>query len=168
MSAAEALKVARAAGVSLGIDGDTLTLEAATAPPPTVLDLLARHKAGIIALLRPANDGWSGEDWLYFFDERAGIASSAGGLSREQAKARAFECCAVEWLNRNPVRSPPGRCLRCGQAEHSDDPLLPFGIESSGHAWLHSRCWPAWHAGRKAEAVAALAKLGITTSRTSR
>ncbi|HZR77001.1 hypothetical protein [Bradyrhizobium sp.] len=161
MSAAEALKVARAAGVRLGIDGDALALEAATAPPPAVLDLLAQHKAGIIALLRPANDGWSGEDWLSFFDERAGIASSAGRLSREQAKARAFECCVVEWLNRNPVRSPPSRCLGCGQTEHSRDPLLPFGTEPTGHAWLHSRCWPAWHESRKAKAVAELATIGV-------
>jgi hypothetical protein len=37
MSAAEALKAARAAGIGLGIDGDALTLEAVTAPPPAVL-----------------------------------------------------------------------------------------------------------------------------------
>jgi hypothetical protein len=166
MSAAEALKVARAAGVRLGIDGDALTLEAATAPPPTVLDLLARHKAGVITLLRPANDGWSGEDWLAHFDERTAIAESAGGLSRELAETRAFAACVVEWLNRNPARSPSGRCLGCGESERAHETLLPFGTNLTGHAWLHARCWPAWHAGRKAEAVAALAKLGITTSRT--
>jgi hypothetical protein len=38
---------------------------------------------------------------------------------------------------------------------------LPFGTADSGHAWLHSRCWPAWYAGRKAAAMAALARLGI-------
>jgi hypothetical protein len=167
VSAAEALKAARAAGVRLGIDGDALTLEAATAPPPAVLDLLARHKARIVALLRPTNDGWSGEDWLAFFDERVGIAEFDGGLSREQAEARAFAACVVEWLNRNPARSPSGRCLGCGGSEHNHDKLLPFGTEPTGHAWLHSRCWPAWHATRKAEAIAALAQLGIMTSRTS-
>jgi hypothetical protein len=30
--------------------------------------------------------------------------------------------------------------------------LLPFGAEPTGHAWLHSRCWDAWHTGRKSEA----------------
>lgn len=168
MSAAEALKAARAAGVRLGIDGDALTLEAATAPPPTVLDLLARYKAGIVALLRPANDGWSGQDWLAFFDERAGIAEFDGGLSREQAEPRAFAACVVEWLTRNPARSPSGRCLGCGGSEHAHDKLLPFGTEATGHAWLHSRCWPAWHAARKAEAIAALAAMGIEQPRTHR
>ena len=118
-----------------------------TAPPPAaVLDLLSRHKAGIVALLRTGSDGWSAEDWRAFFDERAGIAEFDGGLPRAQAEARAFACCVAEWLNRNPVRSPPGRCLGCGGGEHAHDPLLPFGTEPTGHAWLHSRCWPAWHA----------------------
>jgi hypothetical protein len=45
MSAAAALKVARAAGIRLGINGDDLTLEASAAAPPAVLDLLSHHKA---------------------------------------------------------------------------------------------------------------------------
>jgi hypothetical protein len=161
MSALQALKAARDAGIRIGIDGDALTLEADAAPPPAVVDLLAQHKAGIIALLRPANDGWSGEDWLAFFAERAAIAEFDGGLSHEQAENRAFACCVLEWLNSNPVRSPPGRCLVCGESEHAQNKLLPFGTEQTGHAWLHSRCWEAWHASRKAEAVAALLDFGI-------
>ena len=38
MSAVEALKAARAAGVELALDGDDLVLEAASAPPAAVLD----------------------------------------------------------------------------------------------------------------------------------
>jgi hypothetical protein len=57
-----------------------------------------------------------------------------------------------------------GDDLSCGGGDHGHDPLLPFGIEPTGHAWLHSRCWPAArYAGRKAEAVAALAAMGIAT-----
>jgi hypothetical protein len=163
VSAAETLKAARAAGILIGIEGDALTLEAAAAPPSGMLDLLARHKAGVVALLRLGNDGWSGEDWLTFFEERASIAGCDGKLPRALSDARAFACCVAEWLNRNSVRSPPGRCLGCGAAEHAHDPLLAFGTESTGHAWLHSRCWPAWYAGRKAEAVAALSSMGIPT-----
>jgi hypothetical protein len=161
MSAAQALNAARAAGIRLGVDDDDLTLEAAVAPPPALLELLSRYKAGILALLRPAHDGWSGEDWLAFFDERAGVAQFDGGLPREEAESRAFAYCVIEWLNRNPVRSLPGGCLGCGRAEYIHDPLLPFGTESSGHVWLHSRCWPTWHERRKAEAVAALSSIGI-------
>ena len=161
MSAAEALKAAREAGLRLGIDGDALTLEASAAPPPAVIELLSRHKAEIVALLSPVGDERSALDWLTFFGERARIAA-VRGLTKNEAEARAFACCIVEWLNRNPSRSPSGRCLGCGGSEHAHGTLLPFGAEPTGHAWLHSRCWPAWHAGRKAEAVAALESLGIT------
>jgi hypothetical protein len=71
------------------------------------------------------------------------------------------------WLNHNLVRSPSGRCLGCGGGEQAHDTLLPFGTEQTGHAWLHPRCWDAWHASRKAQAVAALSTLGIYM-RTSR
>jgi hypothetical protein len=56
MSAVEALKAARAAGVELALDGDDLALKAASAPPAAVLDALSRHKAEIMVLLRPAED----------------------------------------------------------------------------------------------------------------
>ena len=163
MSAVEALKAARDAGVRIGVDGDALTLDADAAPPAAVLDLLSRHKAGVIALLRTGSDGWSGEDWRAFFDERAAHRRVRRRAAAPTAEARAFACCVAEWLNRNPVRSPPGRCLGCGGREHAHDALLPFGTEPTGHAWLHSRCWDAWHAGRKAEAVAALSTFGIPT-----
>ena len=162
VSAVETLKAARAAGVHLGIDGDDLVLEAASAPPAAVLGALSRHKAEIMELLRPAEDGWSGEDWQAYFDERAGIVEFDGRSPCAQAEAQAFACCVVEWLNRNPARSPAGRCLGCGDREHTHDPLLSYGAEPTGHAWLHSRCWPAWYDARKAKAVSALAVMGIS------
>src|SRR5271166_2537894 len=164
MSAANAIRAAGAAGVHLGIDGDNLVLEASAPPPPAVIDLLSRHKAEVIALLRPAEGGWSAEDWQVFFDERAGIIEFDGGLPRAEAEAQAFACCVVEWLNHNPAHSPAGRCLGCGDREHAHDPLLPYGVEPTGHAWLHSHCWIAWYAARKAKAVSALAAMGIMAS----
>ncbi len=166
MSAVHALKLARATGVRIGIDGDALTLDADAAPPAAVLDMLSRHRAQVLALLRTGSDGWSGEDWWAFFDERAAIAEFDGGLPRGPAETRAFACCLAEWLNRNPVRSPPCRCFRSGGGEYAHDKLLPFGTEPTGHTWLHSRCWPAWCAGRKAEAVAALSTFEIDETRT--
>jgi len=161
MSASLALESAGAVGVRVRVDGEDLELEAAAPPPPPVLDLLSRYKAEILRLLRPANDGWSAEDWQVFFDERAGIAEFDGGLRRADAEARAFGCCVTEWLNRNFTASAPGRCLACGYGKQPSDPLLPFGNETSGHAWLHRACWPVWCWAREAEAVAALASMGI-------
>jgi hypothetical protein len=162
MSAVDALKAARAAGVELAIDGDDLALNAASAPPAGVLDSVSRHKAEIVALLRPAEDGWSAEDWQVFFDERAAIIEFDGGLPRAEAEAQAFVCCVVEWMNRNSERSPTGRCLGCGDREYAYDPLVPYDVEPGGHVWLHSRCWTAWYAARKAKTVSALAAMGIS------
>ena len=80
------------------------------------------------ALLRTGRDSWSGEDWRAFFDEQAGIAEFDGGLPRLEAEARAFTYCVAEWLNRNPVRSSPDSCLRCGKAAKATT-LLLLGTE---------------------------------------
>jgi hypothetical protein len=163
MSAAEALKAARAVGIHLEVDGDDLVLEAPAPPPSAILEVLSQHKAEIVAVLRPGRDGWSAEDWQVFFDERAGIIEFDGGLPRAEAEAQAFDCCVVEWLNRNPERSPAGRCLGCGDREHAHDPLLPYGVEPYGHVWLHSRCWSAWQEVRRSQATEALMRMGVGT-----
>ena len=163
MSAAHALQAARAAGITVRIDGAELLLEAAVPPPADVIDLLSRNKTGILARLRPGVDGWSAADWRAFFDERAGIAEFDGGLPRAKAEALAFDCCVVEWLNRNPAWSELGHCLKCGREDRPGDPLVPFGTEPGSHAWLHRTCWPAWHRARQDEAIAALRAMGIET-----
>jgi hypothetical protein len=61
-------------------------------------------------MLRPGEwhspeGGWSAEEWLVFFDERAGVAEFDGGLPRPQAEVHAFACCVAEWLNQHPVGS---------------------------------------------------------------
>ena len=93
MSASQALRAARAAGIHLEVDGDDLLLEAPAPPPTAVLDALSRRKAEIVRILHPAKDGWSAEDWQLFFEERAAVAEYDGGLLRVEAEAQAFECC---------------------------------------------------------------------------
>jgi hypothetical protein len=51
MSAAEVIKVARDAGIELAVDGDDLVLQGPAPPPATLLDLLSRHKAEVLAAL---------------------------------------------------------------------------------------------------------------------
>ena len=163
MSAAEALTQARAAGIQVRIDGEALVLDASAPPPAEVLDLLARHKADIVTLLRPGNDGWSGEDWREFLEERSGIAEFDGGLPRDQAEAQAFSYCVCEWLHRNPVRSPSGRCDHCGQSKGMLLPYLTgYSTKDPGHTWLHQECSRAWHQAHRAKAVSALVAMGIS------
>jgi hypothetical protein len=164
MNAVGAIMAARDAGIQLSVDGGDLVLEASAAPSSDVLGLLSRHKADIVLLLCPDGAGWSSEDWRAFFDERAGIAEFDGDLARTDADAQAFFCCVTEWLNRHPVGSSPDRCLACGENETAANPLLPYGTEDHGLAWLHSDCWRDWYDSRKTEAIAALVNMGIEKS----
>lgn len=51
MTAVEALNAARAVGIRLETDGDSLVLEAEYAAPPQVLDMLRAHKPEVLGLL---------------------------------------------------------------------------------------------------------------------
>jgi len=161
MSAAEALNVARAAGIHLEVDGEDLVLEASAPPTTEVLDLLSRHKAEVLQMLRPAEDGCSWEYWQSLYDERAGHFEFDCGLSRASAEARAFEGCVTEWLNRNPAPSPAGRCAWCGQAESLSAGVVPYGTEPGTHIWLHPECWPAWQKIRRSQAKKVFTRMGI-------
>ena len=166
MSAAEALRAAHAAGVTVMFDGEGLLLEANAEPPQAVLDMLARHKLTILALLRPGQGVRTAEDWRARFDERAGFLEHDGGLFRVEAEVQAFESCLVEWLNRNPSSSPAGRCAWCGKPQTPSAMVLPFGA-GEHHAWLHAECWPTWYQRRREEAVLALRGMGIAPSGSS-
>ncbi len=126
------------------------------------LPAIRQNKAAIIGLLRPGDDGWSAEDWRAFFDERAGIAEFDGGLSRAEAEASAFDSLrrrvaepqsdalstrALFRLRRRRASRMIASCLLASEAR------ARFGCIRVARS--------AWYAGRKAEAVAALAAMGI-------
>jgi hypothetical protein len=161
MTAIDVLRAARAAKVDVGIEGIHLVLRAPAPPRPAVIDALKLNKQAIVAILRRELSHWGVADWHAFFHERAGIAEYDGGLSRSEAEALAFDHCVVEWLLRHPVQSRPGLCFGCGRGDEHAGIVVPFGTEPSGNVWLHSDCWPAWHAARKIEAAAALSAMGI-------
>lgn len=162
LNAAAAIRAARRAGVRIKVKGDRLVLTAPAPPPPEVIEALAKLKSEVVHILhKAAGDGWTADDWRVRYEERAAVAEYDNGLPRPQAEAVAYKACISEWLDRNPIPSPPGRCLGCGRPERPGDPLLPYGAGDDGRAWLHSSCWPAWYAARKAAAAAALAVAGI-------
>src|SRR5262249_17538486 len=161
MSAAQALSAARAVGIHLEVDGDDLLLEASAPPSSAILEELSQHKAEIVAVLRPGRDGWPAEGWPSLVREGAALTGFDGGLSRTEAEAQALACCIVEWLNRNPTPSAPGRCAWCGQAESRDAIVLPYGTEPGTHIWLHAECWPAWQKVRRSQATEALMRMGV-------
>jgi hypothetical protein len=98
LNALDTLTLARAAGISVRLDGDDLVLEASAPPEPAIMELIASNKPEIVAWLRPDQDGWTDEDWKALFDERVRIAEFDGGLPRSEAEALAVEICVIEWL----------------------------------------------------------------------
>ena len=166
MSAVDALRLAQENGVHLEVEGVDLILVADREPAPRVLEAIRHHKADIVALLTVSEDDWAAEDWRVFYDERAGIAEFNGEQTRADAEAMAFECCVMEWLWRNPpLASGAERCAHCGK------PLgepgrggLAYLTAAGAHTWPHSGCHGDWTARRRAEAVAALAILGLPTN----
>jgi hypothetical protein len=161
MSAAEALRAAHAAGITVMLDGESLVLEANAEPPRAVLVALSRYKLPILDLLRPGRDGWTAEHWRAYFDKRRGIAAPNNGPPPAKADALALACCVIEWLNQHPAPSQPGRCAWCRRPESPGAVVLPFGTEPGTHAWLHAECWPGWHEARRADAIAALHVMDI-------
>ena len=158
-AAAEALLAARAAGLRLAIDGDDLVLEAPTPPPRAVLDLLSRHMASIVTLLRPAIDGRSIEDSEVFFEECAGVIEYDGFAPRAWAEALARLDPA-----RPPGDVPPKRWLRfiddCGHflddgwarcaAQLGWTPFDLFGCDRAKPFVRIDRCGLLWRLeGRK-------------------
>jgi hypothetical protein len=131
------------------------------APAPGIVELVARHKAAILALLRSADGGWSALDWLKYREARTRVATEHG-LTGLEAEVRALDCCIVEWLNQHPAPSAAESCAWCGRSESQSALVLPFGTEPGGHTWLHAECWRAWHRARRADAMKALAAMGVT------
>ena len=165
MSAVEAIRMARESGVHIGIEGADLILDAEWEPTSRVLEAIRRHKAGIVDLLSEADGDRTADGWRVFYDERAAKAEFNGSQSREEAEARAFECCIVEWLNQHPEPSDPGHCAWCAARETSDARVVPYGANQDGHAWLHPASWQPWHDERRQLAISALATFGICEPR---
>jgi hypothetical protein len=134
MSAAEALRAARAVGLTVMSDGECLLLEADVEPPSAVLDALARHKPAILNLLRPGAFGWTADDWRAYFKDRCETARN-NARTRAEAETLALACCVVKWLDHHPAPSPPGRCACCGKRDSPAAVVLPFGSEPGTHAW---------------------------------
>ncbi|SUS06240.1 hypothetical protein DF3PB_2580004 [uncultured Defluviicoccus sp.] len=103
---------------------------------------------------------WTAVDWREVYEERLAVATIDGEQAEPEARRIAWECCVVRWLDLHPIISAADRCAGCGKADRPGN-IVPFGTEPPGHSWLHPRCWADWHAGRRAEAVEALARFGI-------
>jgi hypothetical protein len=123
MSVVGALTAARAAGVHLGIDGDDLVLEAASAPPAPVLESLSRHKAEIMVLLRPAEDGWTAEDWQ--------VRTRKSVLTPSWPHKRSKSAISLTTGEPNKVRRSRAVWLRGSFASAPTTPSMSFSVRGT-------------------------------------
>jgi hypothetical protein len=158
MNAVEALKAARVAGVRIAVDGDHLLLKASTPPSDAVVDLLARHKAEVMALLHRTADRSSSQD----YQARCIVDGLLEPAAAAPERAAVTEISVVAWLNQHADSSAPGSCTWCGRHETSAAVVLPFGVEPGPHTWLHPECWAPWHQARRELAMVALSRPGGT------
>lgn len=134
----------------------------------TIDEAAGKNTTPSLASALPGPTNWEAGDWWVFFDERADIAEYDGGLSRQDAETRAFDCCISEWLMRNPVGSTPDRCAHCDAPKWPGAELKPFGYPPQGPTWLHAECWRDWYAGQRKDAMAFLTAIGISNGSTDR
>ena len=167
MSAAEALKAAREAGIELELEGDDLVWEAAKEPAVAILDLLSRHKPGIVRLLRPAIDGWSAEDWQAFFDERAGIVEHDGGFRPsgcgDVCASRTASIIGWRCIRRSQTSKDTASAVALLSLIEQASVVVTWSDGTMGR--LHAGCAPTWKNLRRWDARTALMWLLDSTKR---
>jgi hypothetical protein len=140
-------------GATIEPAGDRLLLRAGpTAIPGGLVNRIREAKADLIATLAVCKD-------RFRVSEQQNLV---GHSPHHRDNDRTCEAYIVDWLNKHPAPSAPGRCAWCGKPELPSAVVLPFGTEPGMHAWLHAECWSAWHQRRRGEAVEALGAIGIT------
>ena len=166
---AEILADARRDGIAFAVAGNGLvTFRGPRGATERWVPLLRRVKPAIETLLkREMRHGWNSADWIAYYNERAAVREYDGGMTRAEAEAAAIEDCIVEWLDQAHTTTPAGVCAHCGR-DGQVETVLPHGTERAGHVWMHGRCWPAWYAGRKSDALAAFSAMGLPTGVTSK
>jgi hypothetical protein len=117
MSAAQVIRIARAAGIELILDGTGLLIGAASEPAPSVIEELRRYKPEIVELLRSDCDRRR---------QRAAFLELEAGLPRAKAEA-------IASLEHAGYRV----CAQCGAVDDSR-------VYDYGGTLLHEECYRFW------------------------
>jgi hypothetical protein len=160
MNAISIIERIRGAGGVINLAEESIKLQIPASLRDGVVADIKKHKDAIKRALRTETmEPWDAKDWQAYFDEKAAISEFDGGQLRGAAETTAFECCVVEWLSQNPVRSDPRACFWCHKPGSDGAAIAPFGIAII--TWLHPSCWPKWNSERRSEAGRALSEIGM-------
>ena len=171
VSAADALRVAQAVGISLDLDGEDLVLQAPAPPPSNVLDVLSVYKAEIVAMLRARSPAIShaanasvvsagSKWWRDLLAERSVHHELAGRRPRSEAERVAWAEMQNRWHMGHGERVSGDICAGCrrpiGSAVALDliDGCRVHLDDENACLIRHGKRW-------RAAATRALAELGL-------
>ena len=159
MSGAEIIALAKKRGVTVEVFFGKLRVRAESEPDESLVRLLRDNRQAIIDAFLEAET--EPDRWRRLLSEKIETIVKVRDLPRPDAEAEAFRHIVIEYLNETHPKTDPGVCAHCRGPDLPLTPILPFGI-ADRHTWLHQRCHDRWADRRRMEAVASLARMGIT------
>jgi hypothetical protein len=152
------MALAEKRGVTLEVFLGKLRLRAESEPDESLVRLLRDNKQAVIEAFLAAET--EPARWRRRLAEKIETIVTIRGLSQASAKAEAFKHVVIEYMDETHPDTDPRVCAHCHGPNLPLTPTVPIGV-GERHAWLHQRCWEPWSERRRAEAVVALAKMGI-------
>ena len=152
MTASGAMRVAQGAGGESTLGGHNLVLNPIASAGvrsrrPPAAKATARRSAHRIAVQPFGNAAIEDQDFVHRSWEAADELRGPGSLVKV----------VLPVLSQPTVITRTMQCddpdLAAGPDRKPHDQLLSFGTGIPGRAWLHCRCWSAWHLTRGADAT---------------
>jgi hypothetical protein len=114
---------------------------------------------GLAQPVAPRPVGPTAVKWIRAFADNTAIVMRIRDIPRVEAERVAFANTVTQYLDANWLNTDPTSCAHCGSSERPND-LRPMG-GGIPHSWVHSDCWSDWTKSRRADAVRALAEMGV-------
>jgi hypothetical protein len=165
------LREARAAGLTVTVQGDKLVIRGPRRAEPVALRLLKHKPAVMAALVRapaqprqaapePERAGWDAADWQAYFDERAAIREFDGQRPRVEAERLAWGELLVEWHKAHGAPPPSSRCAGCGKPI-GGSPAMTLADAARVHDVASYECLLKYGRRWRAAAAKALTSMGL-------
>jgi len=148
------------AGLELRVVGGALIFRCRSFLAPTLLTSIHKARSQIVGYMARQDDEPSADDWWKYLDSYEAMAE-ASGCSPQTSRGIAVEKCISEWRRQHPVCGTPKVCAHCALGPLPEQEIFLHEAIPNDFAWLHISCEQPWSAGRRSDAVEALARTEI-------
>jgi hypothetical protein len=159
VTGAEIIALTKKCGVAVEVFCGKLRVQGEGDRDERLVGLLRDNRQAVIEAFLEAET--APDRWRRLLAEQLEVVVKTRGLRCADAEAEAFRHIVIEYLNQTHPSTDPRVCAHCRGPYLPLTPTLPFGV-GDRHAWLHQRCHQQWTERRRAEAIAALAAMGVT------